>query len=152
MTNTGIFYFWHQQIIAGMTLFFKIKATGHCVVSPSADGKFVGYVCQRLGFSVLYGSSHKAAVSLVRQALQVLKVNRQLCLVGDGSRGPAFRVQQGVRYLAAKTQVPLIFVECSSSWHLTFTKSWDKFQLPLPFSKIRVHVHAPEYIQNVADL
>lgn len=148
ISNDGVFYFWHQQIIAGMTFFFKMKAAGYCVVSPSNDGKFAGFVCQKLGFSVLYGSSNKAAVSLVRNALQVLKTSRQLCIVGDGSRGPAFQVQQGVRYLAAKAQVPLIFVECSSSWKLTFAKSWDKFQLPLPFSKINVHVHTPMYVSD----
>lgn len=151
LSNSGVFYFWHQQIIAGMTFFYKKRATGYCVVSPSNDGKFAGFVCQKLGFSVLYGSSSKAAVSLVRNALHVLKSQRQLCIVGDGSRGPAFQVQQGVRYLASKAQVPLIFVECSSSWHLTFSKSWDKFQIPLPFSKVYVFVHAPMSVHDVAD-
>lgn len=150
--NEGVFYFWHQQIIAGMTFFFKMKGVGHCIVSPSSDGKIAGFLCQKLGFTVLYGSSHKSSVQLVRQALAVLKVSRQLCIVGDGSRGPAFELQKGVRYLAAKSQVPLIFVECLSSWHITFTKSWDKFQVPLPFSKIHVHVHAPEVVQSSADV
>ena len=148
IANSGVFYFWHQQIIAGMTFFFKARTTGHCVVSPSNDGKFAGFICEKLGFTVLYGSSHKSTISLVRQSLQALKVERRLCIVGDGSRGPAFELQQGVYYLAQKAQLPLIFVECSSSWHITFSKSWDKFQLPLPFSKIHVRVHSPQYTQG----
>ncbi len=146
LSNAGVFYFWHQQIIAGMTFFFKMNATGHCIASPSGDGKIAGFLCQRLGFSVLYGSSNKASVQLVRQALQVLKTSRQLCIIGDGSRGPAFQLQKGVRYLAAKAAVPVVFVDCSSSKHITFAKSWDKFQIPLPFSTINVHVHTPEYV------
>lgn len=144
MENEGVFYFWHQQIIAGMTFFFKQKATGYCVVSPSGDGMIAGHVCRKLGFTVLYGSSNKASIQLVRQALAGLKERHQLCIVGDGSRGPAFELQKGVSYLAAKAQVPLVYVECASSWHVTVKKSWDKFQIPLPFSKIYVHVHAPE--------
>ncbi len=148
MANDGVFYFWHQQIIPGMTMFFKAKATGYCIVSPSNDGKFAGHICQKLGFTVLYGSSNKSAVSLLRNSLLALKERRQLCVVGDGSRGPAFELQKGVRYLAAKAQVPVIYVECSSSWHITISKSWDKFQIPLPFSKIQVHIHAPENVQD----
>lgn len=146
LKNDGIFYFWHQQIIAGMTFFFKNKATGYCIVSPSDDGKIAGFVCQKLGFTVLYGSSHKTPVQVVRQALSALEIRRQLCVVGDGSRGPAFQLQKGLHFLAAKSKMPLVFVECSSGWHITFSKSWDKFQIPLPFSTIHVHVHAPEYI------
>lgn len=147
-TLPGVYYFWHQQIIAGMTFFFKMKAVGHCIVSPSDDGKIAGFLCQKLGFSVLYGSSYKGSLSLVRNALRVLAHEKKLCVVGDGSRGPAFVLQPGLSYLAEKSGVPLIFVECSSSWHITFSKSWDKFQVPLPFSTIYVHIHMPLSLQQ----
>lgn len=146
LANDGVFYFWHQQIIAGMTFFFKSNATGYCIVSPSNDGKLAGFVCQKLGFTVLYGSSHKASIQVVRQALNVLTTKRQLCIVGDGSRGPAFQLQDGITYLAHKTDVPVVYIECSSSWHITFSKSWDQFQIPLPFSRITVRVHAPKHV------
>ena len=138
----GVFYFWHQNIIAANFLFFRNKATGSCIVSPSRDGKIAGYIAQKLGFKVLYGSGYKKSINVVRQALDVLKTNKKLCLVGDGSRGPAFRLQRGVIYLASKSNLPLIFIECKSQWNITFN-SWDKFQLPLPFSKIFVKIHAP---------
>jgi lysophospholipid acyltransferase (LPLAT)-like uncharacterized protein len=35
----------------------------------------------------------------------------------------------------------LFFIEAASSWHFTFKKSWDKLQIPLPFSKINIHVN-----------
>ncbi|MCB9493280.1 MAG: DUF374 domain-containing protein [Epsilonproteobacteria bacterium] len=142
----GLFYFWHQHIASGMFFFWSMKARGHCVVSPSSDGKFAGFVCKKLGFDVLYGSAHKSSFSLVRNALQVLKKDKHLCLVGDGSRGPAFKLQKGVKYLAARTKVPLIYVECKPSAAYVFKKSWDQFKLPLPFSTIEVYVHAPQHI------
>lgn len=137
----GVVYFWHQQIIAGMYFFAKTKTFGSCVVSPSNDGRMVGFVCQKLGFNVLYGSHQKETIALVRNALGVLKTSGKLCLVGDGSRGPAFQLQKGIEFLATKAQVPLVYVECRSQWAITFKKSWDQFQIPLPFSKIFVTVH-----------
>jgi lysophospholipid acyltransferase (LPLAT)-like uncharacterized protein len=136
----GVFYFWHQQIISGMYFFFKHHARGACVVSPSHDGMVAGYICQKLGFDVLYGSSHKSSVRLVRNALQELQRTGRLCLVGDGSRGPAFQLQPGISYLADKVGIPLVFIDCAPGWTYTFTKSWDQFKLPLPFSKIVVTV------------
>ena len=141
--NLGVFYFWHQNIIAALFFFFKNKGIGHCVVSPSNDGKIVGFIAEKLGFKVVYGSAYKKSVQVVRQTLDILDTNKRLGMVGDGSRGPAFKLQRGVIYLAAKSNLPLIFIEGKASWAFTFDKSWDKFQLPLPFSKIFIHVHAP---------
>lgn len=147
LKNTkGIFYFWHQQIIGGMFFFFKTKSTGTCIVSPSNDGKIAGFLCRKLGFDVLYGSSHKSSIKVLRKALTTLQGCGRLCLVGDGSRGPAFQLQPGVSYLATKATVPLVFVECSASHALTFSKSWDQFKIPLPFSTISIVVHEPVII------
>lgn len=147
MSQPGIFYFWHQHIIPGMFFFYKLKAQGACVVSPSNDGKFAGYICQKLGFKVLYGSAHKSPITLLRQSLSELKERQRLCLVGDGSRGPAQQLQPGLTYLAEKTGVPLVFIDCQQQWSITFTKSWDQFKLPLPFSFITVTVHDPRYVR-----
>jgi lysophospholipid acyltransferase (LPLAT)-like uncharacterized protein len=141
--HEGIFYFWHQHIVAGMYYFFKTKSTGACIVSPSNDGKIAGFLCKKLGFDVLYGSSHKSSVSVLRAALTALRTNGRLCLVGDGSRGPAFQLQPGLEYLATKASVPLVFVECTVTHAITFKKSWDQFKLPLPFSTIHITVHQP---------
>ncbi|MFH1831380.1 MAG: DUF374 domain-containing protein [bacterium] len=143
--HPGIFYFWHQQIIAGMLFFSRNKSKGYCIVSPSNDGKIAGFICAKLGFNVLYGSSSKSPIALIKDSVNVLNTAKQLCLVGDGSRGPAFKLQKGLQYLSTKTGVPLVFIECSVSRAITFTKSWDQFKIPLPFSKITVTVHAPEY-------
>ncbi len=149
--KTGVFYFWHQHIIAGSFFFFKNKLRGHCIVSPSRDGQVMAFIAQRLGFTVLYGSAHKRTVGLLKDSLEVLKTHKRIALIGDGSRGPAFKLQKGVAYLATKSQLPLIFVECrvGSAW--TFHKSWDKFQLPLPFSKIFIKIHQPVFLTE-ADL
>lgn len=141
--NEGVFYFWHQNIVSATYFFFKRKCVGHCIVSPSRDGKIMGFLAERFGFKVIYGSAYKRSVEVIRKALDVIDVNKRLAIVGDGSRGPAFKLQRGTIYLAAKSNVPLVYVDCKPEWAFTFTKSWDNFQIPLPFSKIRIRVHAP---------
>lgn len=141
----GIYYFWHQQLLAGMYFFSKIGATGHCIISPSKDGQLAAFIAQRLNFSVLFGSAHKNPITLTRHTLQLLAEEKQLCVVGDGSRGPAFRVQRGLQYLSKKAKVPLVFIECKPLWAYTHTKSWDQCQIPLPFSTIEITVHQPTF-------
>ena len=143
INNTeGIFYFWHQNIIAIMFFLFKNKALGHLIVSPSREGKIIGYISQKLGFKVIYESAYKASLKSVKHTLDVLDVNKRLFLVGDGSRGPARNLRREVKYIAAKSQLPLIFIDCHAKIALTFN-SWDKFKLPLPFSKILINIHKP---------
>lgn len=141
--NNGVFYLWHQQIVAGLFFFYKFRDGQSCIVSSSKDGQFAGYVLGRLGFNIIYGSSFKNPILLTRQALKVLREDKQLCIVGDGSRGPAFELKPGVTFLAKTAEVPLYFVECSSTWKIKFKKSWDQSEIPLPFSKIMIKVHSP---------
>lgn len=139
----GVFYFWHQNIIPAMLFFSKNKTIGHSIVSPSNDGKIIGYILQKLGFKIVYGSAYKESIKLVRQGLDILDVNKRLCIVGDGSRGPAFKLQRGVIYLAAKSQLPLVFIDCKTQHAIKLKKSWDQFKIPLPFSKIYIRIHHP---------
>jgi lysophospholipid acyltransferase (LPLAT)-like uncharacterized protein len=144
----GVFYFWHQHILSGMFFFNKLKSQGACIVSPSGDGKIAGYLCQRLGFTVLYGSSFKSPITLLRSAFAALQGKRRLCMVGDGSRGPAFKLQPGIAYLAEKVDVPVLFIDCHPARAITFTKSWDQFKLPLPFTTISITVSSPQHVRT----
>ncbi|MBU1007884.1 DUF374 domain-containing protein [Candidatus Dependentiae bacterium] len=136
----GVFYAWHQNIIASTVFFKKQQFSFHCIVSPSRDGKFAGTVAQKLGIKVLYGSAHKKPIALVRNALRTLQNDKQLFLIGDGSRGPTKQLQPGVTYLAQQSNLPIFFIDCQTQWKLTVKKSWDKFQIPIPFSKIFVTI------------
>lgn len=136
----GILFSWHQNIIPLAAFFFKNNRGCHCIVSSSKDGQFVGEITKRIGLKVLYGSAHKETISLVRNALSILKKEKQLFLIGDGSRGPAKQLQPGVTYLSKKTGLPIIFIDFQVTSKITLNKTWDKFQIPLPFSKISVTV------------
>jgi hypothetical protein len=138
--NNGIFYSWHKNIFAIAAFLSKNNFSLHCIASPSLDGRFLGALTERIGLKVLYGSAHKNPISLVRESIEILKNHGQLFVIGDGSRGPAEKLQPGVNYFSRKTGLPLIFINCKVSKKIVFKKSWDKFQLPLPFSKIYIEL------------
>ena len=135
----GLICCWHQNILAAAAFFMKNDKGGHCIASPSADGKFAGAVAKMLGFKVLYGSPNKSSTYLIRNSIKVLNKYKRLILVADGSRGPAKKLQRGIGYLSRKTNSPIFFIDCESKWKISLP-SWDKFQIPLPFSKILIDV------------
>jgi Kdo2-lipid IVA 3' secondary acyltransferase len=134
----GIFWTWHQDIVATTAFFSQASLSPYFIVSGSKDGRLAGSILERLGNKVLYGSAHKNPIAVTRQALTILQTNKQLFIVGDGSRGPAKQLQGGPIFLAQKANIPLIFINCEVSKKIVLKKTWDKFQIPLPFSTITI--------------
>jgi lysophospholipid acyltransferase (LPLAT)-like uncharacterized protein len=55
-----------------------------------------------------------------------------------GPRGPVYGMKPGVVIVPRRTGAPLLLIggEFSSAWQL---RSWDRFYLPKPFSRVRLH-------------
>ena len=70
------------------------------------------------------------------------KENRAICITVDGPRGPRHEVKQGVVYLAQLTGAKIVLVRAFMARRIVFG-SWDRFQLPLPFSKVKVVYSSP---------
>jgi hypothetical protein len=62
-----------------------------------------------------------------------------LAITPDGPRGPPYVVQDGVIYLGQLTGLPILPVSCVTKLKLEI-RSWDRFQVPLPFSVCEVRV------------
>ena len=57
-----------------------------------------------------------------------------MAITPDGPRGPAQEVQDGVLAMAQKSGVRIVPTSSSAKWRL-FAGSWDRFLIPLPFSR-----------------
>jgi lysophospholipid acyltransferase (LPLAT)-like uncharacterized protein len=57
-------------------------------------------------------------------------------ITADGPKGPAQQVKDGVLRLAQKTGSVIVPIGWHASRVKVFTKTWDQFQIPLPFSRI----------------
>ena len=94
------------------------------------------------------GSSRKRNVEKGgRRALEEMKtiVERggRAVIAVDGPRGPRNRIHRGVVELAMATGTPIIPVALTSSRRWILTRTWDRFQIPKPFSKIALHLATP---------
>jgi lysophospholipid acyltransferase (LPLAT)-like uncharacterized protein len=63
----------------------------------------------------------------------------------DGPKGPRYVAKMGAVLLAKKTGQPILpfTINARRFWE---AKSWDRFQLPLPFTKARVVIAPPIYV------
>ncbi len=62
-----------------------------------------------------------------------------LAITPDGPRGPCYQIQDGVTSLAQLTGLPIVPVSFNLNWKIR-VKSWDRFQIPLPFARCEIAV------------
>ncbi len=139
---------WHNRLLL---LPYVIKRylperRGAALISPSGDGALLAGLVERFDFEVVRGSSSRKGASAIRQLAEVIAKGKDVMMTPDGPRGPAYELGQGVVFLAQQSgaSVVPINLEYSSCWRL---KSWDRFILPKPFSKVRVIFGPPHRVR-----
>jgi lysophospholipid acyltransferase (LPLAT)-like uncharacterized protein len=139
VTENCIGALWHNRLllICPVLKRFVPHRPGDGLVSASRDGDLMAALTERCGFGVVRGSSSKFGASAMLELTSVLSSGRDVLITPDGPRGPAYELGAGIIFLAQKSGAPIqpINLEYSSCWR---AKSWDRFILPRPFSKVRV--------------
>ena len=144
-----IFTTWHCHLLSPLFLARRYRGTQPAMVlmaSPSRDGEFIAAVARGLGFEVFLGSRRKGGVQALRQMAVWFNRGHSCGLIADGSRGPARVAQKGPLYLARETQSPILPVAVAASRKATFD-TWDRFELPLPFSRLALLIGEPLRVQ-----
>lgn len=140
-----IYTFWHNNIFAG-TYFFRNR--GIVVMSSqSFDGELIAGFIRRLGYGVVRGSSTRGGVSSLVEMIRLMKTGIPMAFSIDGPKGPKYVAKMGANLLAKKTGNPIMpfVVESQKYWEIG---SWDKLQIPKPFSKVRVIIAPPIYVSK----
>lgn len=118
--------------------------------SSHADARILGYASYFVGAKPIWGSSNRNPLSSLRQLKQEIDKGRHVLITPDGPRGPARQMALGPLALSHLTDRPIIFFAChaSKSWRL---RSWDKTQIPKPFSTVTIYWSAPQTIARTKD-
>jgi hypothetical protein len=118
-----------------------------CIVSDSRDGEYVARLGALFGNKTVRGSSSKGSSRVTRSLLKLLRNGEPIAMTPDGPRGPVYRVQNGVVWLAAAGRAPVLplHIEATQQWVL---KSWDKHRFPKPFSTIHIGIGDPTQITS----
>jgi hypothetical protein len=79
-----------------------------------------------------------------------LAAGRPAAFTVDGPRGPARVVQPGVVFLAGATGQPILPYHIESDRHWTLN-SWDRTQIPKPFSTVALVFGEPITVEGTDD-
>ncbi len=139
-----IIAFWHRKLLFQPFLYNKFR-TNHQVramISEHFDGELIAKLISFFNFETVRGSSNKRAIKVFLNAISSLKDGYDVAITPDGPRGPIYSIADGVIALAQKTNSKVIIFDYipSTYWEL---KSWDKFIIPKPFSKIKFIAQEP---------
>jgi len=121
------------------------------MISASRDGSLIANVAQRFGVQPIRGSTSRRGPQALLEATTWMERGYSIVITPDGPRGPVFRIQEGVIHLAQVTGRPIIPTSNFTRWKICL-RSWDRFQIPLPFARGQCYYGAPIWVpQNASD-
>ena len=146
LTGPYILTLWHGRIFY-LFYYLRNRPDYFLLISPSADGDLLAKLARLMGYSVIRGSTFKKAVPAARSLIRVLRDGQRIIIIADGSRGPRCVAQSGSLQLAAITKLPL-FPMTFSAKNKVALNTWDKFILPLPFTRCSINFGSPIYLTS----
>jgi lysophospholipid acyltransferase (LPLAT)-like uncharacterized protein len=144
-----IFCLWHNRLAISMLVHRRFPRKLAALVSASKDGALLAAVLAKFGVEQVRGSSSRRGPQSLLELSTRGEMGYDLAVTPDGPRGPRYVVQPGVISLAQITGLPIIAVTCNTQRKLCL-KSWDKFQIPLPFSRCEIILNKPIFIPRDA--
>ena len=139
---------WHGRIFSPPYIFRRRDIMP--LVSPSQDGELIARLIDGWGYKIIRGSgSHmmkRAWVYLKRE----LEAGGEVLIVSDGPKGPDRVLKLGSIKLATETGAVLLPYTFAAARKWIF-RSWDRFEVPHPFSRAAVVYGQPIEIARGLD-
>ena len=134
---------WHNRLatcIKPLDLYRRPRNSGAgmaALVSASRDGAFLSRTLEWFGVHAVRGSSSRRGAQAMLEMTTWAERGYDLTITPDGPRGPCYQVQDGIMKLAQLTGLPILPAALNLNWKIS-VKSWDRFQIPLPFARCEV--------------
>ncbi|MHA3770966.1 lysophospholipid acyltransferase family protein [Verrucomicrobiota bacterium sgz303538] len=144
---------WHNRILVLPYAFEKLRPKHlrplSVLTSASRDGGLLAAVVGHFKIGAVRGSSSRRGALALRELTATLEQDTDVIITPDGPRGPVYTLGQGIVFLAQKTGLPVmrVHVEYTRFWEL---KSWDRFRIPKPFSRVGITLSPSETIGPTA--
>jgi lysophospholipid acyltransferase (LPLAT)-like uncharacterized protein len=119
------------------------------MVSASRDGGFLSGILECFKVQPVRGSSSRRGPQALLELTTWAERGYDLALTPDGPRGPVYVVQEGVMQLAQLTGLPVVPFSFYAKWKICL-KSWDRFQIPLPFSHCEMRLGKAVFVPREA--
>jgi lysophospholipid acyltransferase (LPLAT)-like uncharacterized protein len=136
-----VYTFWHREICAA-TWFWRKRGIV-VMTSRNFDGEYIARIIRRHGYGAARGSSSRGAGRALVEMIQSLKRGHDGAFTIDGPRGPRFVAKQGSVIVAKASGAAIVCFHIAPKLAYVFRRSWDKLQLPCPFTKAAVFIAPP---------
>ena len=146
----SVYALWHGEQILPLCLNSGRQIVAMC--SMSKDGEIQAGVLRDFDFIAVRGSTSKRAERALIETIRYARKGHFVAFTVDGPKGPIHKVKSGLLLVSQKVGIRLIPISAIAKNSLTFIKSWDKFKLPLPFSKTIAVYGNPIRIEKEDDL
>ena len=152
-----IFCIWHNRLASCVKVLDGHRRPHNdgagmaALVSASKDGAFLARILEWFRIQPVRGSSSRRGAQALLELTTWAERGFDLTITPDGPRGPCYQVQEGIASLAQLTGLPIVPVSLNLNWKIRI-KSWDKFQIPLPFARCEICVgkaiHVPPDVSD----
>ena len=152
-----IFCIWHNRLatcIKVLDVYRRPHNAGAgmaALISASKDGAFLSRILEWFDVQPVRGSSSRRGAQAMLELTTWAERGHDLTITPDGPRGPCYQIQDGIMSLAQVTGLPIVPITFNLNWKIK-VKSWDRFQIPLPFARCDVCVGKTFRVpENVSD-
>ncbi len=143
-----IYLFWHEYILPPVYICGHLNVS--MLLSRHTDAEILSRVALHTGFGTVRGSTNRGNTAALKELFDLAET-MNLTITPDGPRGPRRSMAQGAIYLASRLQIPIVCLGLGLDrpWRL---RSWDRFAIPRPFSRVRAvtgpQLHIPENLSR----
>lgn len=143
-----IMAFWHGRILPA-TVYWRRRGIV-VITSENFDGEWIAGIIERFGYATARGSTSRGGRKALLQLTRDMAAGKPAAFTIDGPRGPACVAQPGAIWLAKATGNPVLPFHMEADRHWTLD-SWDRTQIPQPFSRVAVMIGEPIEVPRDAD-
>ncbi len=140
------FVLWHNRLFLAAEIYqrYRRPRPTYALISASKDGALLTeFFAMVGGMQAARGSSSGLGREAATALVELQRAGHDIGITPDGPRGPCYDLKPGVVIVPRRTGSPLLLIggEFHSAWRL---KSWDRFYLPKPFSRVRMRCELVE--------
>ncbi len=137
--------FWHGSMLVPWYLGRNKKFAA--LISKSRDGDLLARILKGWKYEVVRGSSTAGGFVALGIMVDYAKNNYSIAITPDGPKGPIHKLKAGAVVTAKKSGLPLILVSIGHD-KKRILKSWDRFEIPKFFSRVKVVYSDPVSIKS----
>lgn len=149
--ETFIIAFWHGELLLQPLVsnkFLNRQQKVSVLISQHFDGDLIAQTMQYFNIGSLRGSSSKGGIRALLGAVKKIENQEYIAITPDGPRGPYHSVADGIVLLSQKSKAPIVIsrILYQNAWRFN---SWDRFQVPKPFSKVICVIKEPLGVESL---